>query len=264
MVGSLGSSVFIIYAYGVSWLFLFGDDPWPETASLIILFFGFFLVIASFLVGLVLGWSYGKQLDQTPGANVNKIRKRAFLWLGLGVGVSTSLIASLYFSSTQQTEKRLQTDKQEINFSQLQEELYAIENIIFSGWQNGETEVQINFEGKRVGKYKLYWTLEEQNFGHTIEKGVENLYLNNGPHNTKFTLKIEQISQVYSDVVLAGKGRVLVEESFLFKSTLEPVLNDSEIKGLPQNEIQNLERGFSSLGSDYSIKIPIRFILQKK
>lgn len=264
LLGGLGGAVLIVYAFGFSWLFLFGDDTWPDSSNQVISFLGLFFFILAFLLGSGLGWFYGRRLDKMVGANAHKLRKRGFLWLGIGIGVSISLIASMYLSDKRQTEDRLQGQIQETNFSQFQEEIYVITNITFSGWQDGEGEIEITFDGSREGKYQLSWALKEQGFSHAIQEGDGNLFLGNGSQSTEIILNIEQISESYSEVVLAGEGGVLVEEAFLFTATLEPVLNESEIKSLPKNEIQNLERGFSSLDSKLSTEIPIRFFLQKK
>lgn len=69
IVSLITSYVVFGFAFGVLWLFVFGDDPWPSLSEniLILLFALVFLTV--WFASLAIGFIIGKKLEQKPALN---------------------------------------------------------------------------------------------------------------------------------------------------------------------------------------------------
>ena len=61
ILGLLTAVAAVSYALGLSWLFLFGDDPWPEGSGRFILALGIAVFLGVFALLLGVGYRRGRR-----------------------------------------------------------------------------------------------------------------------------------------------------------------------------------------------------------
>jgi hypothetical protein len=89
VLGVVAAVTAVAYALGFSWLFLFGDDPWPANIGWVYLAGGIAVFLAVFALFLGVGYRRGRRLE-ARGAGAAEIRRGAWLITGslaLGLGL---------------------------------------------------------------------------------------------------------------------------------------------------------------------------------
>lgn len=67
MLASIAAVVFVGVGAGVAWLFVYGDDSWPDAAERIIMALSFLVAITSFATLISASYFYGKRQESLGG-----------------------------------------------------------------------------------------------------------------------------------------------------------------------------------------------------
>jgi hypothetical protein len=261
VLGVLAGLAAAAFAAGFSWLYLFGDEPWPVSAGWAIPLFGPAAGTAVLAAGAVLGRTYGRAAARAPAPRHPALRRRAWLLTGLACIAGAGLLAMVYGSEQRAAAQRQSAREAETRFEELRAARHRIESIdvIEAGEQRAAWSLV--FGGERRGSYRLTWTLEEQVYRKVLLERSAVVELEPGAASRGETLDVSIVERLYREQVLKGAGGVLVEEPFKLRVSLVPLLSEAERAALPAHELQNLELGHSALISNATAEIPVRFTI---
>lgn len=79
-IGVVAGGMIFGMLLGVSWIFIFGDNPWPSYVIPVIVSIFLLVIFISALIGLVKGYKHGCELVKS-GADIRKELIRAVLIL---------------------------------------------------------------------------------------------------------------------------------------------------------------------------------------
>ena len=66
VLGVVAGLAVTVFAAGVAWLWLFGDDPWPQAVSWVVPLIGADAGLVVFVACLVIGIRHGRNLERAP------------------------------------------------------------------------------------------------------------------------------------------------------------------------------------------------------
>jgi len=246
-VGAMGA--------GISWVFLFGDSPWPEASGWVIVLLAWAAGLGTIAFCVLAGYAYGAKLDkagQPPSS-----RLIAYGLGGVAVLFCIGLVVFTYFNWLQDDMERVRSRDQVVNFETLIASRHVISDI------NATTGgASIGAAGTREGSYKITWLIREQAYRKTLLNGKTVIKLETGLQTVRVAYDLAALKRSYREKVLTHRGAsVLVEEDFVFEATVEPILSKEEFSGIPQAELQNLSIGQTRMRDTRSVKFPVRFTI---
>ncbi len=242
-------------AAGVSWLLLFGDDPWPESAGWIIPVIASAAALGLAATCTVTGYAYGGARERA-GAPAGA-RLKAYGLIGLAGIAGIALLGAGLDSQRQQDRARQAARTQTSGF----EALVATRHVI-SDIRVNDGGAAVGVAGSRGGAYRLRWSIREQAYRKTLADGVVTIDLAPGAGSVKVAFGLADLKRRYAEKVLTHRrASVLVEEDFVFEATLKPLLSETESRNIPHAEAQNLTIGQSRLIDTRSAKFPVRFTI---
>ncbi|MGI9038052.1 MAG: hypothetical protein ACR2GQ_04230 [Gemmatimonadota bacterium] len=270
LVTALQTAAFLL---GVGWLFIFGDDRWPDAANWV--FLGL-VVVAGLVPTVLLAW-IGQRLGVAFESETRqrlRARRRGWYVLMLALSAMTLGAAMAWAGSLTDRARRADRVAAEEQFDQLSAIVHRIDDARVA--RPGEADssaaragaeaagpaavtVLVEMDGARAGEYLLGWTLREPTYDSTLAAGARTLTLPAGPAVEGITVDTADIREGYRNSVLGGRGGVLVDEDWTLRATLRPVLTPAENTRLPREEVQNLGLGDSGLISEGSMPLPVRF-----
>ncbi len=259
VLGVISAVTAVTYALGFSWLFLFGDDTWPESSGWVILAGGIAVFIAVFALFLGVGYRRGRRLE-ARGAGAAEIRRGAWLIAGsfaLGLG----LLGAVALKAGADDRARAVRAEQEAAFSELLSRRHEITDWFPEGREES-VAVHLLLSGSRGGSYRLSWVLADGLYGKELIRDSTELTLRPGERDITLVLETPLVARRYQERVLAGRGGVLVENELPLRVTLQPLLSSEELARLPGRERHNLEIGASTLRFEMERGVPFRFTLR--
>jgi hypothetical protein len=240
---------------GVSWLFLFGDDPWPETAGWYILAGPLAVGAGALVACTAFGFAYGRR-QETAAPRAVRRKGGRLLALGLGLWLALGFGAAIYQS--REREARIDSTDREAAFEELRAASRTVGAVEPMPEEDGTIWVRIETEGARDGGYLLTWRLEEPTYRIDLLAGEREVRLSAGEPAVELALDLREIGHRYRAEVLHGsQARVLVDATLRLHLALEPRLDAGERARLPQRELGNLDRGFSQLRVETRAEIPV-------
>jgi F0F1-type ATP synthase membrane subunit c/vacuolar-type H+-ATPase subunit K len=219
---------------GVSWLYLFGDDPWPARAESVLVGASLAAGLATLGASLAFGYLHGRRCESAPRPERARRRGRGLLLGGLALWL---LVAGLgLWQQERQSSARAAAAVQEAAVLRL----------------------SLALAGARSGAYRLAWQLSDPLYGVTLLSGEQRLALGPQAASAKLAFEMSALAERYRETVLQGRSdKVLVDGIFRLQLSLEPLLDDEERRDLPAREIGNLERGLSDLRFETQVEVPV-------
>jgi len=245
---------------GVGWLFIFGDDPWPEAANWVLLG----LTAVAGLVPLVALTWLGRRLGiafESESRQRLRTRRRGWFVFGLAAGGLALGAAMAWAGALTERAQRADREAAEHQYEQLVGATHRIEGVSVGGGQPPAVDVDVTLAGSRVGEYVLDWRLRELVYDSTLAAGSRILRLSEGEVRETVTIDTAGVRAAYDRSVLSGDARVLVDEDFDLLLTLRPILTSAEAARLPDDEVREFERGESELISSTTAPFPVQFEL---
>lgn len=243
------------FLFGVGWLFVFGDDPWPAAAGPAILATA---IAAGLVPAFLLGW-LGRRLGiafESEGRQRLRARRRGWTVLALAVvavivGVSAAMAGSL-----RDRAERADRRAAEHQLVELSERVHRINP---TASRVEASFLRLAIEGDREGAYTLEWTIRESVYDTELDAGARRLELPGESVVERVPIDVAAMREVYRATVLGGQGGVLVEEDFEARFRLLPLLRPEEAGRLPDTALQGLRLGQSDLISEATVPVPVRF-----
>ena len=249
-------------AAGFAWLFLFGDDRWPDWGEGAILGVAVAAGLA-ILAGLTaLGWAVGRGYE-TAGAS----RRARGGWTAAGLVLLAVLAGAGGVWSEARQQQGIDRQRREqageaVNLTELQAATHQFTGIDID-WQGGGADgsAVLHIDGGRAGAYRLEWQIRGQSFKKPLMTGGERLDLVPGPASTGISIPAEALVDGYRAILSHRNANIMVDEPFALEARLIPILDTAEEAALPQGERHNLEQGWSKLIDEASAEFPVRFFL---
>lgn len=250
-------------AAGVSWLYLFGDDPWPEASDWIIPLISLLTGLAVITGCTVGGYVLGKRLEGGTTRDISGARKRGYVLGGIAITIALGMAISVLTSARNEGLRRQDFSRQKETLAKLVKAGHRVSDIVVNGPDaNGTYRSTIHLKGTRQGSYTLDWVIREQNRRKILMKGARTISSTGGEQTSVFEFSLTELKKNYKKILLNSRGGVLVEEDFMIEATLHPVLSEKEKMSLSRNEFQNLTLGESPLIQSATKKFPVRFIIR--
>jgi hypothetical protein len=263
LLGAGAAFGMVAFALGASWLFLFGDDPWPEAVGPVVFGVGLLAGLLVLALGVWAGHRLGSRYESAPREAQDVARRRGvtLLW-GWGATVA-ALVALSTISALRYNSERETAAEQERQFTALVQVRHRIGSVKATTDVGGGTRVAtIYLRGDRAGAYRLDWTLDERTYRTVLDEGSRQLSLPEGEESVELRFDLATLRERYRDRVLSGEGGVLVEEDFQLHLMLTPQLTEAERRSIPGREVHNLELGDSQLIAEVVGAVPVRFVIR--
>lgn len=245
---------------GVGWLFIFGDDRWPEAANWVLLGI---TTIAGLVPVVLLAW-LGRRLGVAfESESRQRLRTRRRGWFVFALAVGGLALGAGMAGAGALTERARRADREaaERQYAQLVETTHRITGIDVADGTPPVVDVGVGVAGERSGEYLLDWHLREAAYDSTLATGSRTLTLEAGEDEVVIGIDTAGVRSTYQRSLLDGTGGVLVREDFELRFTLRPLLTAVEVSRLPDERVENLELGESRLISARTAPFPVRFEL---
>ncbi len=258
----------MVVGAGLSWLYLFGDDPWPDWSGKAIVAAGFITGIGVFVTVVVFGHRYGRAVTVATRNSPRMAAQACKLGYGLlAVAVFTGgVIATAgFYRSSEQARQRAELAAGAEHFEALLAERHRITGVDIY-WPNdgGGLSATIRMEGARAGAYRLVWRVRDGSFNHALFEKSHDLTLDAGAQATQVDFPAGELIEAYRVKALgAHQADVLVEEAFRLEAELVPALHESELAAIPEHERRNLSKDESQLIHKSAREFPVRFFLRQ-
>lgn len=261
----LGPAAFFLlfgFAAGASWLWLFGDSPWPAATRWALPLIAAVGGALTALVSILIGYEYGKTQETRAIASSRTEQRKALL---LTV-IPLALIVLIGLNGWRESRKFAQdmnlAGRREAAFAALVGARYRINEITVDHSEHDRFRATVLMTGQREGDYRLHWQVADTGFGTTLLSGDDVTALGSDKAEAEIGFTLDQLTQSYRAQVLRGGAGVLVEEPFELDAWLEPVFSESERKTLPPGERRRLGTAESPLRSQTATQFPVRFFIR--
>jgi F0F1-type ATP synthase membrane subunit c/vacuolar-type H+-ATPase subunit K len=260
VLGGLAALAVMIQAFaltaGVSWLYLFGDDPWPAHAEWILLGAPLVAGLATLGAGLGIGSALGRRYESSP--RPERARRRAHGLLLGGLALWLLVVALTIWQQDRQTSARAAAATEEAAYGELLQARHVITGVSVTDAGSTELRLSLALAGTRNGAYRLTWQLTDPLYSVTLLSGERRLALGPDAASAQLAFEIPILADRYRETVLEGRSdKVLVDGAFRLRLSLEPLLDDEERQALPAREIGNLERGLSGLRFETDVDVRV-------
>ncbi len=241
---------------GISWLYLFGDDPWPDGAAWFVLAGPLAVGAGAFVGCTAFGFTYGRRQEAAPKPRAARRRAVRLLALGLGLWLALGFAAATY--QGRERDSRMRSAEQEAAFEVLRGARRTVSAVTPLPEQDGVIRVRIETGGTRDGGYLLAWRLEVPSYRVDLLAGELEVRLDAGDPEIELVLDVREIARRYRTEVLHDtQTRVLVDATLDLHLVLEPRLDAGERALLPPRELGNLDRGLSILRFEVRAGVPV-------
>ena len=251
------------FAAGASWLWLFGDDPWPEATQWALPLIGLIGGAVAAFICIFIAYNYGRAQESLPQANARTERRKVI------VLTITPLALLVLFGINAGRESREYARDMEIAaqreaaFAALTGARHRIAAVTLDQSENDRFRATIRIKGKRAGEYRLHWQVVDSGLKTALAAGNDVIRLQPGESETEIAFTLDELARSYRAKVLHGRGGVLVEEPFRLHLLLTPLFTETECEALSPGERRRLDTSDSPLRSLKSIKFPVRFIIDR-
>jgi hypothetical protein len=258
-LGALAAWQVAGFAAGVAWLFLFGDDTWPDEAAWVLPLIGLGAGAAVLALCVAVGHRIGRRAEQAGPTPADRRTARALL--AAAVVLIAAGAAGLGYSAHEDDRARADRAAQADAFERRFAERQRIETITVElSADGGALTLRVATRGAHAGPHRIAWAVRSRTYGATLAKGEETAALQAGANDVRIAVDPGEIMRGYHGVALdAGPVDVEVAETFSLDLALRPELSEAEIADLPTHEATNLARGLSDLIDRRSAELRAEF-----
>ncbi len=258
VLGVLTAIAAVSYALGFSWLFLFGDQPWPKSSGPAILAFGIAVFLAVFGLSVGIGYRWGRRLEAW-GAGAREARRGAWLIAG-SIVLALGMLGAVALEAGSNDRAAAVRAAQDEAFDDLLTRRHEITDWLAEA-REASVAVHLLLAGSRAGRYRVSWVLSDGLYGEELVRDSTDLELLPGDRDITLVLETPLVAQRYRERVLAGQGGVLVQNDLPLLVSLEPLLSPQELASLPSRERHNLQIGASTLRFEMERGVPFHFMV---
>ena len=261
LLGPIAGLAIIGISAGITWLYIFGDNPWPSATEEVLLLLGIAGALLIAIAVILAGHQRGKQREASPRMNQKSERRRAMALLIAPIVMMLVTATALAINERNYRQAMNAATTREATFADLIGANQKIVGITITSNADGMIRAVVRISGKREGDYRLNWSVVPSSFSRPVITGDRSLKLLRGDDDVTITFSMDELQRRYQAVVLRGRGGVLVDEHFQLDVFLDPVLTQQETLALPPGEQRRIEIGDSPLRSRGTAKFPVRFTI---
>lgn len=264
VIGAPAAVFTVAVAAGFSWLYLFGDEPWPDSVDWVLPALGLGVFSAVLLGCVAAGLRAGQRTAAAPPEEAARRLAGTRRLLAIGVLLALGLAGAAVARIAAQDDARQTAARQTAIFDALRSARQRLAAVSVSrAARPMGYDLAVRTQGVRGGAYRLTWTLSASSYDVTLAEGTSSLALDPGDNRTLLPLDAQALITRYHDLVLDGRAvTVEVGERFRIEATLAPVLDAAERERLPPHELQNLSLGQSALMDRATTELNIEFRIQ--
>jgi len=262
----LGPAAFLLlfgFAAGASWLWLFGDNPWPTATQWALPLIGAIGAAMTALACVLIAYEYGKARETGAGASSRTERRKVLILAVFPLAIILLVGLNSWRDSQKYAKDMEMVAQREAAFAALAGARYRITDITIDRSEQDRFHATVRMNGEREGNYHLHWQVADTGFGATLASGDETIALRTVNAQAEINFTVDQLTQSYQTKVLKGRADVLVQEPFELDAWLVPILSEDERAALPPGEQRRLGKLDSPLQSKREIRFPVRFIIRK-
>ena len=261
LIGALAAWQVVAIAAGVSWLYLFGDEPWPETVDWLIPLLGILAFLAVLCACVAIGLRAGRRAERAETSEARRQRVQGIRLLTLGLLLGIALATAAGARLVTQGDERARLARQNAWFEALRAERQVLDSVALTRAARAMSyDLVVQSKGARGGAYRLTWFLRSRAYDVTLAEGATALVLETGANRRSLAIDAWPILVRYHEVALDYRDvDVEVAESFHLTVRLRPEFGPDELARMPSHEAHNLALGQSSLIAATTIEAPMRF-----
>jgi hypothetical protein len=261
VIGVAVAVAIVALGAGISWIFLFGDDPWPAAVNWVLPLLGAVGGVAVLAGAIVIGWLFGRRAERRPPAETATTRRWARALLALALATIAAGGALAVTAERRETARRDAAVHQKDRFAALLAERQTVHAItVDQQGQEGALRVSVTTRGGLDGAYALDWAVRETAYKKVLDEGHSTHQLTTGANTIAFAMRLLDLARSYHQRVLGGRAaEVLVDEDFRLELTLTPLLDEAARASLPSHERHNLDLGDSPLVDTARTDFRVRF-----
>lgn len=249
------------FGAGVSWLYLFGDDPWPRAVAWVLplISLGTGLIAA---IGVIwFGWSHGRSLPVSGAGAEYSERRNAILLVIAPIVLFAVFAVSIWTQKNAYEEAMTNASRREARFAELNAGNQRIASLRVEHDNGEDLRAIIEFTGYREGLYRLAWRISPSSFDNAVISDSRELELYEASPQEEIAFSLGELRSGYQALILNGGTGVLVDEPFEFDASLEPIMSAEEIMDLPPGEQQRVGTEESPLASFATARFPVSFLI---
>ncbi len=261
LFGGLAAWGVMATAAGVSWLFLFGDDPWPAAVGWIIPLIGLATFLLVLVVCAALGLRGGRRAERADPGSARSRRVRGTGLLALGLLLALALAGTAGARLSQQRSERVLLARQDAAFETLLAERQRLVAIaVARAAREMSYDITVETRGTHGGRYRLTWSVYSTTYRETLAESEAELVLEPGNNRARLPVDAWRIIERYHEIALDYRDAdVEVAEIFRLDIALLPILGEDDLARLPPHEAHNFALGQSTLIDAQSVAFPARF-----
>jgi hypothetical protein len=248
-------------AAGFTWLFLFGDNPWPAAANGVLLALGAAagLAVAAACVGIA--YALGRRKAQAPDGGTASAPRRALALSVVPVVLGLILVALLSLRARDYESATTEATVKAAAFADFLGGSKKIVDLAITPDAQDGVRALVRFAGTRTGDYRLRWRVIPSSSNKVILTAERTLRLADSDQELPIAFAMEELRDQYRAIVLSGRGGALIDERFVLEVSLAPIVTSEERQKLPPGEARRLDTPDSPLESRKSTDFPVRFTI---
>ena len=257
VLGVVAGLAVTVFAPGVAWLWLFGDDPWPQAVSWVLPLIGAGAGLVVFVMCLVIGFHHGRNLERAPAIAMPAGRRTAYRLLALALASAVVLVGAAWLRVDQQAVEREAAADKDARFARLRADRHLHTAVTMAFEDAFEADIRV--QGNRDGPYRLVWAVREALYDKTLLEGSAQAQLDAGDEVVTVRFAAAELARAYHAAVVGDAGAsYLVDQRLRFEFWLETILTEAEHARLPPHETQNLRLGYSELRDTGAVAFRVR------
>ncbi len=249
LLGALAAVFAVAAAAGFSWVYLFGDAPWPESVDWLLPAFGLGVFAIVLLVCTILGLRAGRLTAAAAPKEAARRQAGARRLLTVGTLLVLLLAGAGWARIAGHDAARETAAERTAGFEALLSQRQRLTATSAARAPRPMSyDLDIRTHGPGGGPYRLAWALRWRGSQEALAEGTADLTLEPGDNRASLALDARAIIARYHQLALDGRAvKVEVAEHFRLEVTLTPLLDDAARARLPPHEAQNLALGYSAL-----------------
>jgi len=247
------------FGAGVSWLYLFGDNPWPSAVEWLLPSIALVAGSITAVMAVWLGYAHGRKFATSEARDSE--RRKAILLVVAPIVIFAAIALSIWARTSAFQEAMSVAVVRESSFAEFVASNQRIVSLRVEYDNDEDLRAFIGLNGARDGMYRLSWRVSLSTFDSAVISGGHGLELHGKASQEVIGFSLSELRSGYQAEILSGGTGVFVDEPFEFDVSLEPVIGAEELAQLPPGELRRLGTEDSPLMSFASTPFPVTFVI---
>ena len=248
-------------AAGFTWIFVFGDNPWPRSAEIFLLVVGATAGAAAAIASIIIANSAGRVQAATPNSNSASALRRATAWTIAPVIIALFAGSALWLRARQNERALSDAAGRQAGFADFVASTRKLTDLDVEATPQGAFRAVARVSGGRAGAYELKWRIVPSSAKQVIFEERRDLRLTTATEPLEISFSLDDLRSRYQAIILGGRGGALIDEPFRLEVSLDPIPTSEEKQHLPPGEDRRLNSPDSPLESRRTTEFAVRFTI---